>query len=148
MKRYRRQVCAFGLSLVILLAGAITVFASGNADGNILPEYAADAEASLGNPEIMEETLAAQSRMQSSPFLAKKGNTISISISTSPANGQIRYGIITPSGVQRFAAGSGEVFHTFDVTEDGSYRVFVDNQSMFSVHITLVFMVNESTIST
>ncbi|MCJ7834511.1 hypothetical protein MUB23_03745 [Cuneatibacter sp. NSJ-177] len=140
MKRYMSRIWAFRLSLVLLLAGSVTVLASsGTADPSRDPVQAVS---SFSN--MMEVTLAAKTRMQTSPFFVEKGNTITVSVSASPSNAEIRYGILTPSGEVRFLTGSGQISHTFDVTENGSYRIFVENMSMYSVDITLFYMVNES----
>lgn len=76
-----------------------------------------------------------QNVWNSGAFLAGTGNTISVSVSSSPNTVNIKVGIVDPSGVYRYVTGSGGVGHNFSLTQSGFYRVVIYNETTTQVHI-------------
>ncbi len=63
-------------------------------------------------------------------FTAHNGGYVKIVLEMDPADLAVYVGIYVPSGGRRYVVVSGEVYHTFELTESGPYCVFVENPSM------------------
>ena len=62
-------------------------------------------------------------------FTAYNGGYIKVVLEMEPADKTVYVGIYQPSGSRRYVVASGEVYHTFELTQSGPYSVFVENPS-------------------
>ena len=62
-------------------------------------------------------------------FTAYNGGYIKVVLEMEPADKTVYVGIYQPSGSRRYVIVSGEVYHTFELTQTGPYMVFVENPS-------------------
>ena len=62
-------------------------------------------------------------------------NMITVSLSISPTDKRVKYGIVTPEGNLRYVYGTGMCAHTFEVTQSGTYKIYVENVDSSEVTI-------------
>ena len=62
-------------------------------------------------------------------FTAYNGGYVKVVLEMEPADKTVYVGIYQPSGSRRYVIVSGEVYHTFELTQSGPYCVFVENPS-------------------
>lgn len=62
-------------------------------------------------------------------FNASSGGSIYVSVSMYPAGKEAKVGIILPNGNRKCIIGSGDVSYTFNLTESGEYKVYIQNIS-------------------
>lgn len=78
-------------------------------------------------------TISANSEKQSSLFEKKSGDSISISVFIDPEDRKVDVGIVEPDGGRRYIAASGDISHTFELDQSGSYQVFIRNRNSVKV---------------
>lgn len=72
---------------------------------------------------------------QTSGISLKNGNKITVSVGTDPSDKTVKMGIVTPDSKMRYVLVTGNGLHTFDITMDGTYRVFVQNDNSVTVEV-------------
>lgn len=70
-------------------------------------------------------------------FYASIGDTVSISVNTSPKNCRVGVGLHQPSGVMRGVSGTAAYGHTFTVTQNGYHRVYAENLESSTVTVAM-----------
>ena len=68
-------------------------------------------------------------------FTVSVGQKITVTATVDPGNVEIKVGIQQPNGVWRFVKGSELISHTFAVTQNGSHKVYVQNDSSTEVEV-------------
>lgn len=68
-------------------------------------------------------------------FYKHSGETVRITLAFNPDNANIKVGLYTPTG-SVYVLDSGSIDHTFNITDDGYYAVFIENVSTENVDIT------------
>lgn len=56
-----------------------------------------------------------------------KGDSVCISVNTSPGGKTLRAGLLTPYGTKRYVNGTGVIGYTFKIEKEGEYEIFVEN---------------------
>lgn len=56
-----------------------------------------------------------------------KGDSVCISVNTSPGGKTLRAGLLTPYGTKRYVNGTGVIGYTFQIEKEGEYEIFVEN---------------------
>ncbi len=79
---------------------------------------------------------------QTESFPASKGGSIEVYVSISPADKEVKVGIITPEGMERYIKGTGSIYHKFELDVSGEYQVFVENISGTTVQADGLYTVN------
>ena len=74
---------------------------------------------------------------KTSQFYAKNGGDIAITVFITPADAEVKVGIVEPSGTMRFVRGTDYISHRFVLDETGLYRVYVDNLTTNNVQINV-----------
>lgn len=69
------------------------------------------------------------------PFSDSESGSITVSVSISPMDKEVKVGIITPEGVKRYVKGTESVMHKFELNVSGEYQVFVENTSGTTVQV-------------
>ncbi|MBQ9609300.1 MAG: hypothetical protein IJV15_07655 [Lachnospiraceae bacterium] len=90
----------------------------------------------IGN---MLQTLKAGKSGLSGGISLTSGGTINIGGAASPTNKTFRIGILQPDGVIRYASGSGNIVHTFSVTQTGTHKVYIHNASDVTMSISVSY---------
>lgn len=68
-------------------------------------------------------------------FYKHSGETVRITLALNPDNANMKAGLYTPNG-SVYVLDSGSIDHTFDITEDGYYAVFIENVSTENVDVS------------
>ena len=77
-----------------------------------------------------------------SSFEVSVGQEITVRVSVDPDNVDVNVGIQQPNGIWRYVKGSDFIEHTFKVTQNGSHKVFVQNNTSTEVEIAGFYKVN------
>lgn len=72
---------------------------------------------------------------QTPGFRATTGQVITVQTLFDPSNINIKVGIVQPNGVWRYVINSGQITHSFDVTMNGTHKVFVWNETTTPVTV-------------
>lgn len=72
---------------------------------------------------------------QTNGFTASSGGSISVMVDADPNDLTIEVGIIQPDDVRRYVTGSGDIYHKFELTQSGTYRVYVKNDNGVAVEV-------------
>ena len=83
----------------------------------------------------MEWTLAPNEVVMSPEFYKDSGSDVWISFLVEPRDVNVRGGIIEANGERRYIEDKEELWNVFILREGGSYRMFVENVSDFSIQI-------------
>lgn len=65
----------------------------------------------------------------SGAFKASSGQTITVLVSVSPSDVEIKVGIVDPDGIYRYVPGSDTINHPFVLTKTGYYQVVIKNET-------------------
>lgn len=87
------------------------------------------------NVSAIDWTIKSGYVAKSKTFTKKKGSTIDITVMVDPSDKEVRVGIIKPNKDTRSVIGKGSISHSFEVTEDGTYQVYVSNKSGSKVSV-------------
>lgn len=72
---------------------------------------------------------------KSSGVSAKKGQTITISVTVDPDTKSVKVGIIDSSGNRRYVTGKGTISYDFEIKSTDTYKIFVENTNSSSVEV-------------
>ena len=72
---------------------------------------------------------------QSGGFSASTGDIVYIQVMADPANVNFKAGIMQPNGVWRYVYGPGELIKTFEITMNGTHKVFVWNETTTEIYV-------------
>lgn len=78
----------------------------------------------------------AKTLVQSSGTYKSAGESITVVVKISPSNTTVRVGVKKNDGMKRYVTGKSYIEHTFDITQDGNYKVFVENTSGETVSVS------------
>ena len=78
---------------------------------------------------------------RTSPFSASEGGSIVVNVSISPADREVKVGIITPEGVERYVKVTEYIAYKFQLDVSGDYQVFVENTSGITVQVDGLYIV-------
>lgn len=70
-------------------------------------------------------------------FYATSGDTIDITINTSPKGSEVGAGLHQPNGVMRGVTSTSPYSHTFTVSQTGIHRIYAENKENFTVTVGL-----------
>ena len=72
-------------------------------------------------------------------FYASNGDTIEVTVSSSPKSSNVGVGLDQPNGILRGVSGTAPYAHTFTVNQNGFHRVYAENlmSSTITVSITV-----------
>ena len=73
--------------------------------------------------------------MQTESFSVSEGGSVVVSVSISPTDKEVKVGIITPEGVERYVKGTEDIYYKFELEISGEYQVFVENISGTTVQV-------------
>jgi len=119
------------------------------------PNNAEYIESVDAHPDIQEETMDADdykaescayaafiefdigsgARKQTNELSRKSGDSIDVGVSISPADQNVKVGIIEPSGMIRYIFGKGNISHSFVIDKSGNYKFFIENDNDISVNV-------------
>ena len=68
-------------------------------------------------------------------FSRKSGDTIRVAGVIDPDNVTIQVGIIEPDDHLRYIDAKGSFAHTFNLTKNGSYKVYIENLNSVTVTV-------------
>lgn len=74
-------------------------------------------------------------KMYTSYFRCYEGDEVSVMVDVDPTNVNIRVGIERADGVMRYVYSRDNIYHVFSITEDGIWRVVVENTSSTAVNV-------------
>jgi len=74
-------------------------------------------------------------RKQTNELSRKSGDSIDVGVSISPADQNVKVGIIEPSGMIRYIFGKGNISHSFVIDKSGNYKFFIENDNDISVNV-------------
>lgn len=97
-----------------------------------------DGESNLGALTYAEEkntVLQENTMIKTSDISLKTGNEITVSIVVEPYDKTVKMGIVTPNHKKKYVLVSGSGMHTFDITQDGNYSIFVQNENTVTVEM-------------
>ena len=73
----------------------------------------------------------------SSGIKLSKGDSINITSLADPNNKSYQIGILQPNGVIRCVTGTGPMAHTFSITQNGTHKVYVYNNSDTTIDVVV-----------
>lgn len=73
---------------------------------------------------------------KSGSFTKKKGSTIDVMVIIEPSDKEVRVGIIMPNKDTRSVSGKDTISHSFEVTQTGTYQVYISNKSGSKIKAT------------
>ena len=71
-------------------------------------------------------------------FYASTGDTIEVSINTSPGSSKVGVGLDQPNGILRGVSGTAPYAHTFTVNQNGFHRVYAENLTSSTITVGLM----------
>lgn len=74
-------------------------------------------------------------KMCGSYFRCNEGDAVTIAVNVDPDNAYIRVGIERADGYIRYVYSKDRISHTFSITEEGIWRLYVENTSAVSVTV-------------
>lgn len=80
-------------------------------------------------------TVKPDTLIQSAGKYKNVGDSISVAVDVTPGDATIRVGIKTVDGMKRYVRGESTIRHTFNITQAGTYKVFVENTSEVTVTV-------------
>ena len=108
-------------------------------------EYASsDSKVVTVQGEVVEErsgsatfewTVNPNVKMCASYIRCYEGDEITVVVDVEPSDVYIRVGIERADGYKRYVYSKGRIIHTFSITEDGIWRVYVENTSSTAVDV-------------
>ena len=84
-------------------------------------------------------TIKPKTIVQSSATYKENGGSIYVSVKVTPSDTSIRVGIKKNDGMKRYVTGDSRIEHTFEITQDGNYKVFVENTSGTTVYVNGIY---------
>ena len=100
-----------------------------------ITEELGESEYGTRSIRTMSWTVPNNVRKTSTAFHAAAGESISVTVGITPKDKTISAGIIEPDGTRRYVNGKRSVYHLYELTQTGSYKVFVENKSGVTVEI-------------
>ena len=73
--------------------------------------------------------------IQSAGTYKEAGETLYVSAGITPGSSSVRVGIKKNDGMKRYVTGASRIQHTFEITQAGNYRVFVENKDDVTVTV-------------
>lgn len=84
-------------------------------------------------------TIKPKTIVQSSATYKENGGSIYVSVKVTPSDTSIRVGIKKNDGMKRYVTGNSRIEHTFEITQEGNYKVFVENTSGTTVYVNGIY---------
>ena len=91
--------------------------------------------ATAGTMVVVDWSVPKNTVKRTVAFSKKAGETIKVSLDIEPTTKYVNVGIVKPSGKTSYVRCKGEISYTFNLTETGSYRVYVSNTNDTAVHV-------------
>lgn len=104
-------------------------------DNNVV-EYFDDSSLLYLNTVNINFSVSVGSEKRSSVHKLNKGDSIRVAVSMEPENKSMKVGIIKTDGSIRYVCGSGDIYHTFEIYEKGSYSFFIENSNDMIIEVS------------
>ena len=100
-----------------------------------ITEELGESEYGTRSIRTMSWTVPNNVRKTSTEFYVESGKSIVVTVDVVPVDRTVSVGIIEPDGTRRYVNGKRSVYHLYELTQTGSYKVFVENKSGVTVEI-------------
>lgn len=94
-----------------------------------------DVEQETRGTAAFEWTVNPNVKMCASYFSCSQGDEVTVVVDVEPADVYIRVGIERADGYKRYVYSKDRIIHTFSITEEGIWRVYVENTSTETVTV-------------
>lgn len=105
-------------------------------DPNITVEYVDDSLSAYASTYHVDYTISGNSEKKyTNGHTLSAGDKVLVSITVDPSDKNVKVGFYMSGGYVRYITGSGNIYHTFTIYDDDTYRFFVQNNNSTTVDV-------------
>ena len=94
-------------------------------------------------PEISNWSVGSGESMETEGFYCNNGESVVVMMDILPEDVEVKIGLIDANSDKKYIMAKGKsIYHEFSVSDTGTYKVFVENQSKSSVTVDGVYRVH------
>lgn len=103
---------------------------------NITIEYVEDKVSTYSTVSYVDYTIAGNTeKRKSTGHALTAGDKVLVSLTVDPADKNVKVGFYMSNGYVRYITGSGNIYHTFTIYDDDTYRFFIQNNNSTTVDV-------------